>query len=190
MSAFDHVILLLSFVYALALTHLLSRIGALLNARERVRFSGLQALAMLNAIGFVYANWLAIWDMRSVTQWDLLNITTNFALAVIQYFLCSSAAPEIGDEGAIDLEAFYFRNRQLFYGQLLLLLAMALLSNVAFLKASNPSLFFKENLATLAFMPAVILPLVLASRWAQWVAGIAIFAILIVFMVVFTGTLS
>ena len=50
MSVFEHVTALLSFVYALALTHLLARIAELIVARDRVRFSGLLALGMANAI--------------------------------------------------------------------------------------------------------------------------------------------
>jgi hypothetical protein len=49
MSAFEHVTALLSFVCALALTHLLARIAELVVARERVRFSSLLALGMANA---------------------------------------------------------------------------------------------------------------------------------------------
>jgi hypothetical protein len=74
MSAFEHVTALLSFVYALALTHLLARIAELVVARDRVRFSGLLALGMANAILMVFANWLSIWDLRSVKTWDLATI--------------------------------------------------------------------------------------------------------------------
>ena len=40
MTAFEHVTALFSFVYALALTHLLARIAELIVARDRVKFSG------------------------------------------------------------------------------------------------------------------------------------------------------
>jgi hypothetical protein len=50
MGKFDFILLLLSFVFALALAHLLSRVGAMLLARERVRFSGLLTVAILNAL--------------------------------------------------------------------------------------------------------------------------------------------
>ena len=60
MNAFDHVLVLLSFVYALAVTHLLSRIGTLYSNRERVTFSGLQALLMLVAILQVFFSWLEL----------------------------------------------------------------------------------------------------------------------------------
>jgi hypothetical protein len=66
MGAFDHVLVLLSFVYALALTHLLSRIGALLLQRQRVHFSGLLAVCMTVAILMVFANWLSLWDLRGM----------------------------------------------------------------------------------------------------------------------------
>jgi len=48
MTAFEHVTALFSFVYALALTHLLARIAELIVARDRVKFSGLLALGMVN----------------------------------------------------------------------------------------------------------------------------------------------
>jgi hypothetical protein len=189
MGAFDHVVLLLSFVYALALTHLLSRIGGLLNARERVRFSGLQALAMLNAIALVYSNWLALWDIHGISEWDLFSITSQFAFALVQYFICALAAPEVSDDGAVDLDAFYFRNRRPFYGMFLLLLASAFVANVTFLKTPNPSLFFKENATTLAFIPPILLSLLVSARWAQWAGSVGIFLIAVFFTTAFSRSL-
>ena len=73
MTAFEHVTALLSFVYALALTHLLARIAELIVARERVKFSGLLALGMANAILLVFADWLSLWDLRSIKSRDLAS---------------------------------------------------------------------------------------------------------------------
>ena len=78
MSAFEHVTALLSFVYALALTHLLARVAELIVARERVRFSGLLMLGMVNAVVLVFANWLSLWDLHSITSWDLPSIAFSF----------------------------------------------------------------------------------------------------------------
>ena len=86
MTAFEHVTALLSFVYALALRHLLARIAELVVARDRVRFSGLLALGMANAIVLVFANWLSIWDFRSLKTWDLASITVEFLLAISMFF--------------------------------------------------------------------------------------------------------
>src|ERR1051325_5083083 len=107
MSAFEHVTALLSFVYALALTHLLARIAELVVARERVRFFGLLALGMVNAVLLVFINWLSIWDLRSVISWDIVSIAVQFLFAIALCFLCVLVGPQTPDEGPIDLEEFF-----------------------------------------------------------------------------------
>jgi hypothetical protein len=189
MAAYDHVILLLSFVFALALTHLLSRIAALIVSRERVRFSGLLTLAMLNAVALVYTNWLQLWDIRGMRQWDLFSITALFAFAVTIYFVCALAAPEFSAEGEIDMEAFYWRNRRPFYTLLLLCMTLAIVSNFAFLQTPNTALFFQENAATLPFFVPCVLALAVPARWAQWLAGIGLLALTSTFAIVFSDTL-
>ncbi len=94
MSAFEHVTALLSFVYALALTHLLARVAELIVARERVKFSGLLALGMVNAVLLVFVNWLALWDLRSVTNWDIASVAIQFLFAVSVYVVCALVGPK------------------------------------------------------------------------------------------------
>src|SRR5437870_4803659 len=114
MSAFEHVTALLSFVYALALTHLLARIAELVIARERVRFSGLLAIGMVNAVVSVFTNWLSLWDLRSITNWDLASIAIQFLFAVSIYVICILVGPKTPDEGTIDLEEFFGANAHIF----------------------------------------------------------------------------
>src|SRR5579863_10097568 len=142
MNAFDHVITLLSFVFALAMAHLLSRAAALITERERVRFSGLLALAMLNAVTITFTNWLEIWDLRGVVQWDLASIATLFVFSIALYFLCAVIAPEPSAEGTVDMETYYERQRAPFYWLVVGVIGMSIASNVIFLKSPNVSLFF------------------------------------------------
>src|SRR5580698_7159207 len=130
MTAYGHVLTLLSFVYALALTHLLSRVGALLLARRRVRFSGLQALAVINAAGQVFLNWLVAWSTHDVTDWDLPTIFSAFLFAVTNFLLCAAAAPETTGDGPIDLVAFYDDNRRLYWGVLMVMMVTALVASL------------------------------------------------------------
>src|SRR5882724_5958788 len=106
MSAFEHVTALWSFVYALALTHLLARIAELIVARDRVRFSGLLALGMANAILLVFADWLSLWDLRSIKSWDLASVTIQLLVAISVFLICALVGPRAPDEGEIDLEDF------------------------------------------------------------------------------------
>ncbi len=114
MSAFEHVTALWSFVYALALTHLLARIAELIVARDRVRFSGLLALGMANAILLVFADWLSLWDLRSIKSWDLASVTIQLLVAISVFLICALVGPRAPDEGEIDLEDFLLAPAALF----------------------------------------------------------------------------
>jgi len=190
MSAFEHVTALLSFVYALALTHLLARIAELVIARERVRFSGLLAIGMVNAVLSVFTNWLSLWDLRSITNWDLASIGIQFLFAVSIYVICVLVGPKTPDEGTIDLEDFFWRQRPYFYGTVLAMLLLALLANLDFLKTPNAALLVKENLVVLPMLIPVTLALIFRRRWIQWAAGLCFLAMLITFTIIFSSKLG
>src|SRR5438876_8216198 len=190
MSAFEHVTALLSFVYALALTHLLARIAELIVARERVKFSGLLALGMVNAVLMVFVNWLSLWDLRSVTSWDLASIAIQFLFAVSVYVICALIGPKAPDEGVIDLEDFFWRQRLYFYGAIIVCLVLALLANLDFLKTPNTALLVKENLGTIAILIPSTLGLISRNRAAQWAAGVGFLVLTIGFAIMFSSRLS
>ena len=190
MSAFEHVTALLSFVYALAVTHLLARIAELVVARDRVRFSGLLAVGMANAVVLVFANWLSIWDLRSVKTWDLGTISVQFLFAVAVYMTCVLVGPKTPDDGTLDLEDFFWRQRPYYYGAVLTCVLLALVANLAFLKSANVSLFVQENMASLPMLIPCILALVSRARWAQWLAGVSLLAMLVWYTIAFCSTLS
>src|SRR4029077_18142698 len=190
MSAFEHVTALLSFVYALALTHLLARIAELIVARERVRFSGLLALGMVNAVLMVFVNWLALWDLRSVTSWDIASIAIQFLFAISVYVICALVGPKMPDDGTIDLEDFFWGQRTYFYGAIIVSLVLALLANLDFLKTPNAVLLVKENLGTIALLIPSTLGLISRNRTAQWAAGICFLFMIIGFAILFSSNLG
>lgn len=167
MAAFDHLILLLSFVYALALTHVLSRVAGLLFARGRVRFSGLLPVWMASSVLMVFVNWLSLWDARGMQTWSLYSIVLQFVFATANYFFCAMAAPDYPAEGVIDLEAMYAQTRVPLFGFCLLLYLVGLASNADLMRV-NASLFLRENLFILVGIASVMLPLMVRARWAQW----------------------
>src|SRR5437764_4633356 len=190
MTAFEHVTALLSFVYALALTHLLARIAELVVARERVRFSGLLALGMANAVLLVFINWLSLWDLRSVKSWDIVTITVQFLFAVALYFLCVLVGPKTPDEGPIDLEDFFWRQRPYFYGALVACAVLSLFANLDYLKTANAALFLKENLTVLPMFIPTLAALISRKRWVQWAAGLCWLAMILGYTIMFCSTLS
>src|SRR5438477_11008056 len=190
MTAFEHVTALFSFVYALALTHLLARIAELVVARDRVRFSGLLALGMANAILLVFADWLSLWDLRSITSWDLASVTIQFLVAVSVFLSCSLVGAKAPDEGEIDLEDFFWRQRPYFYGAVVACLVLSMFANLDYLKTANAALFVKQNVTVLPMLIPTALALVSRKRWIQWAAGVCFLAMVLAYTIAFCSTLS
>lgn len=159
-------------------------------ARERVSFSALQALMAVNALAQVFLDWLITWNAHDVKQWDLGTIVIWFLFAVTNYFLCVAAAPEGVTDERIDLEAFYWRNRRLFYGILVLMDLIGLAANFAFLSTSQPGLFLQTTLWTLPSLAPPLLALSVKAPWAQWLSSITLLAISITWGVLFTSSLK
>src|SRR5665213_3324907 len=65
MRAFDYVIMLFAFVYALATAHLLTTVAELIRERARVRFSWVHAAWMSVGLFEILAWWIGMWNMRA-----------------------------------------------------------------------------------------------------------------------------
>jgi hypothetical protein len=77
MSAFEHVMSLISFVFALAIAHLLTCAVAIFRARSRVRLSFTHAAWMIVSLLQVMSWWLAFWDFRLMKSWDVGFVTSS-----------------------------------------------------------------------------------------------------------------
>ena len=170
MTAFEHVVSLLSFVYALAVTHLLARIVGLFDARARVKFSGLQAMMAVNAIVLVFVNWLSQWQLRTVSVWDFGSIAANFGLGIVLFFTCAIAAPH-ATEGPMDLEAYYQHARKPYYWLIIAGLVVTELTNLDFLKSTDPAQIWPWTMAVVSAVVPCVLALAVSARWAQWTAA-------------------
>lgn len=190
MTPFEHVATLFSFVYALALGHLLIRVGELIVARERVRVSGLLLLGMTNAIIVVFENWLSLWDLRTIQSWDLGSISIQFIFAVSVFLICVFVAPRIPAEGAIDLEESFWCQRLAFYGTALAINILALLANIDYLKTANAAVFFKMNALVLSGLVPTLLGLFSRNRIVQYLAGLGFLSENVAYLLIFCRVLS
>lgn len=105
--AFEHIISLLSFVYALALTHLLLSVAGLLRKGRSVRFSWIHAGWMLNACVLIIENWIVFYGLRTLTTFSVGTIFFLFALAFSNYLYAALVAVDPQTEGNVDLRAFH-----------------------------------------------------------------------------------
>lgn len=130
MERFELLVVLLSFVYALALTHLLGSIAAMLLDRKRTRFSPVQALWMLAAVMLLFNNWLSLEAFRGAS-WSTATAAWALMFAVVQYVACALVSPRPARAGAgIDMAAHHDRHGRLFKAVFVLMAVMAILGNL------------------------------------------------------------
>ncbi len=180
---FEHIQLLLSFVYALALTHLLASATELVLARAQVKFSWLLTLWMLMALILLFSNWMSFFSMSGVRNWSLRQVGLLFATAVVQYFTCSLVSPRVLHGRETDMSAFYQTHRRIISASFAGLGALAIAENLSGPPNSNAL----EVNAPIVLMIGIILVTALAKgRQLQWAASLALFALIVAWVAVFT----
>ena len=93
MSAFEHVMSLISFVFALAMTHLLTCAIAIFRARSRIRFSFTHAAWMAVSLLQVTVWWLAFWDFRLMKSWDVGFVAFTLTAGIFVYVYTGLVMP-------------------------------------------------------------------------------------------------
>jgi len=164
MTAFEHVILLLSFVYALALTHLLSGTAELIRAGRRVRFSWFHAAWMLDALIVIVANWISFFDLRSAPAWNIGTIVFVLGIAVANYLQAALVCMDVPEEGPVDMVAFHERQGRKYIAATVASVIMALLANVFLGGAFNVQEWIAQNAAVIPMMVCTVAALI-------WIRG-------------------
>jgi hypothetical protein len=185
MGAFDHIILLLSFVYALAIAHLLATTAQLIRESERVRFSGLVAFWMVNSLASIMANWISFWDMRGLPSWSVGTILFTFVIAFTNYLAAALACPEVVRGEPLDLVDFARRQRPRYVGAFLAIVVVALAANWVYGSMYGMVTWDLANLAVLPMLALTVAALIWPQRWVQWtVAGLMTVIWVVYFVVV------
>jgi hypothetical protein len=105
--AYDFILILFSFVYAAAVTHVLSTAGEMIIASKRVRFSWFNAGWMCAALLFTCAWWIGLWDLHATSVWRVSSIAFYFSVAAGIYLNARLVSPSIPEQGEVDLRAFH-----------------------------------------------------------------------------------
>ena len=107
MHAFDYLVTLFSFVFAMAIAHVLATVGDMVVASRRLTFSWFNAGWILTVLLAVISWWLGIWDLRKQGTWPTDTIAFFFCAACGLYVLARIVCPRIPVEGRIDLREFH-----------------------------------------------------------------------------------
>ena len=106
MNPFDYVMTLMSFVYALAIAHVLATSGDIIAASSRVRFSWLNAAWMLFAFLAVIVWWMMMWGLRD-SQWSMGPLAIFFAMSSALYLEIRLVCMRVPMEGPVDMASFH-----------------------------------------------------------------------------------
>jgi hypothetical protein len=160
---FEHLTLLLSFIYVIALTHLLSSSTGLIVARDRV---------------------------RSTRIWSVGEISLDFSMATIQYFTCSLVSIEVKGDQEVDMISWHDKQRVPILSAFAILGVIATVSNYHHRNiGGGDSDLIKAEALIVPLVVLEVLAILYKTKWLQWVTAIVLL-IGLVLIVSSTGTFS
>jgi hypothetical protein len=188
MRAFDFVMTLYSFVYALGVAQILSAVGDMIRAGKRLRFSWLNAGWMLNVLLAIVAWWLSLWDLRTETAWPMVTVLLFFAVACLLYVLARMVSAPIAAEGLVDLQRYHLEEGRKY--ACLFAVECALTIGTVFLYGSTSQNWVSSNFATVPTMVASVAAASTNNRWIQWAAMTVIMLLWVWYFATLQGALS
>lgn len=188
MRAFDFVMTLYSFVYALGVAQILSTVGDMIRAGKRVRFSWLNAGWMLNVLLAIVAWWLSLWDLRTEPRWPMVMVLVFFVVACLLYVLARMVSAPIPTEGAVDLQRYHREEGRKYAG--LFAVECAFTIGTVFLYGSANQNWIATNWATAPTLVASVAAAITNNRWVQSAAMLNIMVLWVWYFATLQGALS
>jgi len=188
MRAFDFVMTLYSFVYALGVAQILSTVGDMTRAGKRLRFSWLNAGWMLNILLTIVAWWLSLWDLRAEARWPMPTVLALFVVACVLYVLARMVSAPIPQKGVVDLQRHHREEGRKYAA--LFAVECALTVGAVHLYGSSSQNWIASNWATWPSLAAAVAAAIFPHRWVQSVAILVILAMWVWYFATLQGALS
>ena len=168
MHAYDFILILFSFVYAAAITHILSTAGEIIIAAKRIRMSWFNAGWMCGALLFACAWWIGLWDVHTKTVWSVGSIAFYFSVAAGIYLNARLVSPRIPERDKIDLRTFHRdegRKYLIFYA---ILSVVTIVANAVLGQSGSTVQWSAQNTVIVPMAIAtVIAAIFIRNRWVQ-----------------------
>jgi hypothetical protein len=176
MHPYDFILILFSFVYAAAVTHVLSTAGEIIIASKRVRFSWFNAGWMLAALLFTCAWWIGLWDLHTVRTWGIGSIAFYFSMAAGLYLQARLVSPRIPETGEIDLQQFHAEEGRKYLIAYALLSLVTVVTNAMLGQGGSASQWPAQNIVIVPMTLATgVAAIFIRQSWVQiWALAIQI----------------
>ena len=190
MSPFEFIILFFSFIYTLALTHLLFAWTRMVRHRRQLVLSWPHLLWMLVALTHLSVNWLSLWDFRRGGGLSLATIASGLVLVIISYSICALVSPDFEGGETYDMKLFHQRESQTYIGAILVFVVTAIAVNLLAGAALNMENWWNENHLVATFLVPPVLALTVKKQWAQLLAPAALLVGGIAYAVIYYPVLT
>jgi len=166
-SPFEFIIIFFAFVYSLALAHLLFAWTRMIRHRRQITFSWPHLLWMLVAMFLLAVDWLSTWDYRTFDKLSLVEISSGFLFAMLNYFFCALVSPDFEGGETYDLERFHSTEGRTYILVFVATVTIAIVEN--FLAGEKLGITKQgvENALVLFQLPLSLLPLFVRRAWVQ-----------------------
>src|SRR5437763_8775226 len=190
MNPFEFIILFFSFIYTLALTHLLFAWTRMIRYRRKLVFSWPHFLWMLVALGNLSINWISLWDFRTGGSLPLGTIAAGFLFVIINYFVCALVSPDFEGGETYDMRRFHECEGPTYIGATLVLIVASIIANFAAGALLGVKNWSNENNLVIAFIVPVVAPLLVKCEWVQVAAPAALIIGVIAYAVMYYPALT
>jgi hypothetical protein len=182
---FEFIILFFSFIYTLALTHLLLAAARMIRRRRSLVFSWPHALWMMNALLLLVCNWISLWDFHLLKSMSLPVILGGFALVGAMYLICALIAPDFEDRDDLDLRAFHEREGRTYILAFATFLPLAFVLNLAASAGAGVQNWAEQNAIIFVMAPPILIPLLFRARWAQIGGPLVLVGVMVAYLVIY-----
>lgn len=184
---FEQIDVFMSFVFALAMTHVLSTATELILARDRVIISGPFAIWMFNAVLLLLTNWLALGNFREVAHWTPASVMMLFVIALTLYLICATMAIKVWEGEPVDMPAFFAGNRLVIFGAWAIGRLSVMVANYVFHDLTPVgTAWIKADATILAGLGVIAVAAFAKPKWLQWAAALLYAGMSLAFVANFT----
>lgn len=120
MDAFSYLFVLISIILGLAIEQVLQAYRSMALARERVRWRPLSIAWSAIMLLTVVQNWWASFGLVGRSEWGFADFAVLLLQTTLIYMLTALVLPDMPEEGSLDLDDHYYRQRPVFFGIALL----------------------------------------------------------------------
>jgi hypothetical protein len=166
-SPFEFIIIFFAFVYSLALAHLLFAWTRMIRHRRQITFSWPHLLWMLVAMFLLAVDWLSTWDYRTFDKLSLVEISSGFLFAILNYFFCALVSPDFEGGETYDLERFHSTEGRTYILVFVATVTIAIVENFFAGEKLGITKQGVENALVLFQLPLSLLPLFVRRAWVQ-----------------------